>query len=55
MQLAHSPESLAKLAVYVALLLLPGGSLGLLFLWWLSRRWGKSATRLAYVRADTAS
>lgn len=47
MQLAHSPDSLVKLALYVALLLLPGGSLGLLFLWWLSRRWRKSGTSLA--------
>jgi hypothetical protein len=27
-----------KLALYIALLVLPGGSLGLLLLWWLSRR-----------------
>ena len=52
---APSPENFAKLALYVALLILPGGSLIALVLWWLSRRLGKAATHPAYVRPDTAS
>ena len=40
---APSAQSFAKLALYVALLILPGGSVVALVLWWLSRRWGKSA------------
>ena len=55
MQLTHSAENVTKLSLYVALLLLPGGSLGLLFLWWLNRRGGKSATGPAHVGLDAAS
>jgi hypothetical protein len=37
---AHSAESFAKLALYVALFILPGGCVILLVLWWLSGRRG---------------
>jgi hypothetical protein len=39
--LASSMDTLAKGVLYVALILLPGGSLGLLLLWWLNHRRGK--------------
>ena len=55
MQLAHSTESFAKLALYITLLILPGGSVVALVVWWVSRRWGKSAAHSGYVRPDAAS
>jgi hypothetical protein len=55
MQIAPFVESLPKLALYVALLLLPGGSLGLLFLWWMNRRRGKHAARFAYACPEAVS
>jgi len=43
MQLAPAAENFAKLALYVALLILPGGSIVALILVWAGRRWGKLA------------
>jgi hypothetical protein len=44
-QLALPFARFTKLALYLALLVLPGGFLGLLFLWWLDRRGGRAASR----------
>lgn len=41
MDLAPSMETFAKGALYVGLIVVPGGSLGLLLLWWLNQRRGK--------------
>ena len=41
MQLAYSAENIAKVALYVTLLIMPGGSVIALALWWANRRWGK--------------
>jgi hypothetical protein len=38
LELAPSVARLGKLALYTLLLVLPGGSLGLLLLWWLNYR-----------------
>jgi hypothetical protein len=55
MQTAPTAMSIAKLALYIALLILPGGSLIALVVWWVSRRWGKSAVHPAYVRPAPVS
>jgi hypothetical protein len=39
---APTAENIAKLALYVAVLIMPGGSLIALGMWWLNRRLGKS-------------
>ena len=43
--LALSLPRWAKLALYLTLLILPGGSLGLLLIWWLGRLRANTAPR----------
>ena len=43
---APTAENIAKLALYVTILVMPGGSLIALGVWWLNRRLAKSGRAL---------
>ncbi len=45
---APTAENIIKLAVYVAVLIMPGGSIIALGMWWLNRRLGKSGGALPF-------
>jgi uncharacterized lipoprotein YmbA len=47
-QPAPTAENIIKLAVYVAVLIMPGGSIIALGMWWLNRRMGKSGRALPF-------
>ena len=45
---APTAENIAKLALYVTILVMPGGSLIALGVWWLNRRLAKSGRALPF-------